>query len=80
MLIAIFLKLSITPISDTYLTQDYHPEIVANVLFNQWLRLSVFYGVSEKEWQKMDYYFVKILAAVRSYLPTIIKASVRNVY
>ena len=61
-----------TLISD-YLKQDYHPEIIANILFNQWLRLSVFYGVSEKEWQKMDYYFVEIVGAVRNYIPEIIK-------
>lgn len=61
-----------TLISD-YLKQDYHPEIIANILFNQWLRLSVFYGVSEKEWQKMDYYFVEILGAVRNYIPEMIK-------
>ena len=71
---------AIHTLTSDYLKQDYHPEIVANVLFSQWLRLSVFYGVSEKEWQKMDYYFVEILAAVRGYMPTIIKTSVRNVY
>ena len=56
-----------------YLKQDYHPEIVANVLFVQWLRLSVFYGISEQEWQKMDYYTVEILAAVKNYISTLIK-------
>ena len=71
---------AIHTLTSDYLKQDYHPEIVANVLFSQWLRLSVFYGVSEKEWQKTDYYLPEILAAVRSYLPTIIKTSVRNVY
>ena len=64
---------AIHTLTSDYLKQDYHPEIVANVLFSQWLRLSVFYGVSEKEWQKMDHYFVEILGAVRNYIPTIIQ-------
>lgn len=64
---------AIHTLTSDYLKQDYHPEIIANVLFSQWLRLSVFYGVSEKEWQKMDHYLVEILAAIRNYIPTIIK-------
>ena len=60
-----------TLISD-YIKQDYHVEIIANILFNQWMRLSVLYGVSESDWQKMDYYFVEILTAVREYIPTIL--------
>jgi len=63
---------AIHTLTSDYLKQDYHPEVIANVLFIQWLRLSVLYGVSEKEWQKMDHYFVEILAAVRNYIPTII--------
>lgn len=59
-------------LTSDYLKQGYHPEAIANVLFSGWLRLSVFYGVSEKEWQKMDYYLVEILTAVRDYIPTII--------
>ena len=64
---------AIHTLTSDYLKQDYHPEIVANVFFSQWLRLSVFYCVSEKEWQKMDHYFVEILGAVRNYIPTIIQ-------
>lgn len=60
-------------LTSDYLKQDYHPEVIANVLFSQWLRLSVLYGVSEQEWQKMNHYFVEILNAVRNYIPTIIK-------
>jgi hypothetical protein len=63
---------AIHTLTSDYLKQDYHPEVISNVLFSQWLRLSVLYGVSEKEWQKMDHYFVEILAAVRNYIPTII--------
>lgn len=64
---------AIHTLTSDYLKQDYHPEVIANVLFSQWMRLSVFYGVSETDWQKMDYYLVEILAAVRDYIPTIIK-------
>lgn len=56
-----------------YLKKDYHPEIIANILFYQWISLSVFYGVSEQEWKKMGYYFLEILNAVRNYIPTIIR-------
>jgi len=63
---------AIHTLTSDYLKQDYHLEVIANVLFNQWLRLSVFYGVSEKEWQKMDHYLVEILIAVRNYIAKII--------
>ncbi len=62
---------AIHTLTSKYLQDGYHPEIIANVLFNEWLRLSVFYGISENEWQKMDHYFVEILTAVRGYLPKI---------
>jgi uncharacterized circularly permuted ATP-grasp superfamily protein len=32
------------------------------------MRFSVFGGVSEQEWQKMDYYIKEIAEALRSYL------------
>jgi hypothetical protein len=64
---------AIYTLTSDYLNQDYHPVVIANVLFSKWLRLSVLYGVSEQEWQKMNYYFVEILNAVRNYIPTIIK-------
>lgn len=62
---------AIHTLTSDYLKQDYHPEVIANVLFSQWLRLSVLYGVSEQEWQKMNHYFVEILKSVRNYIPTI---------
>ena len=62
---------AIHTLTSSYLKQGYHPEIIANVLFSQWLRLSVFYGVSESDWQKMDHYFVEILTAVRQYITTL---------
>ncbi len=54
-----------------YLNKNYNIEVITNVLFSQWMRLSVFYGISESEWQKMDYYFEKIITTVRSYLSTL---------
>jgi hypothetical protein len=44
------------------------PQAIAIVLFSHWMRLSVFFGVSESDWQKMDYYLPDILKAVREYL------------
>jgi len=35
------------------------------------MRLSVFFGISESEGQKMDYYLPDILKAVRNYLRSI---------
>ena len=43
-------------------------DILAMILFNQWLRLSIFFGVSEKDWQKLDFYFAEILSAARGRL------------
>ena len=51
-----------------YLKQGIHIEAITNSLFSHWLRLSVFFGVSESEWQKMDYYLPDILKSVRQYL------------
>lgn len=58
---------AIHTVSSNYLEKNYHPELVANALFSIWLRMSVFFGVSEKEWQKMDYYIVEILHEVKQY-------------
>ena len=51
-----------------HMKEGYHPEIIANILLSQWIRFSVFYGISEKEWQKMDYYLKEVSEAIRSYL------------
>ena len=51
--------------------KEFHLEAVSNALFNHWLRCSVFFGVTEKEWQKMDYYQINIMQEVRRYLQTI---------
>jgi len=66
---------AIHTLTSDYLNQDIHPEVIANVLFSQWLRLSVFFGVSEKKWQKMDYYFTDIITTARDYLRTAFNSS-----
>ena len=52
--------------------KNIHPKAIANALFNYWLRFSVFFGVSERDWQKMDYYFVDILEAADEYVDKIL--------
>ncbi|WP_165482355.1 hypothetical protein, partial [Fluoribacter gormanii] len=59
---------TIHDVTSEYLKQDFHPEAVANALFGHWLRLSVFFGIPESYWQKMDYYFKEIMEATRHYL------------
>lgn len=54
-----------------YLQNDYDPEIIANVLFHRWLHCSVFFGVSESRWQKMDHYFSELMTAARARLKDI---------
>ena len=54
-----------------YITQGISIEAITNSLFSHWLRLSVFFGISENEWQKMDYYLPNILKVVRQYLTAI---------
>jgi len=51
--------------------KNIHPKAIANALFSYWLRFSVFFGVSERDWQKMDYYFVDILEAADEYVDKI---------
>jgi hypothetical protein len=50
------------------LKQDINIQAVANALFSLWLRFSVFFGVTEQQWQKMDFYLPEIIKEVRSYL------------
>ena len=59
---------SVHTLTCDYIKQNFHPDAITNVLFSQWLRFSVFFGVSESDWQKMDYYLPEILVAVRNYL------------
>jgi len=62
---------AIHTVSCDYLKQNIHLEIVANALFSHWMRLPVLFGVSESDWQKMDYYLPDILNAVKEYLATL---------
>jgi hypothetical protein len=62
---------TIHSITSEILKQDIHLEAVAIALFSHWMRLSVFFGVSESDWQKMDYYLSDIMKAVRGYLRSI---------
>jgi hypothetical protein len=62
---------AIHTITSNYLKKETHPQIIANALFMHWLRLSVFFGVSEKDWQNMDYYSKEIIEEVREYLAAI---------
>ena len=54
-----------------FIKKDIHIEAITISLFSHWMRLSVFFGVSESDWQKMDYYLPDILKAVRNYLRTV---------
>lgn len=62
---------TIHSLTSELLEQDIHLEAITIALFNHWMRLSVFFGVSESAWQKMDYYFSDIMEAVRNYLTTV---------
>ena len=54
-----------------FLKQSFHPEIVANVLFNYWIRSSTINShVPESYHQKIEHYFEDIGKAVREYIPT----------
>lgn len=59
---------TIHAITCEHIEKGVHLEILANVLFHYWLRFSVYFGVSESEWQKMDYYFSQLITAARNYL------------
>jgi len=49
-----------------------HPAIVANVLFSNWIRLSTMHAcVSEEYYQKIEFYFVEIINAVRKQIPVL---------
>ena len=55
------------------LQQKMHQEAISNALFSHWMRLSVFFGITEQQWQKMDYYFPEIMQKVRQYIQSLIK-------
>lgn len=52
------------------LKQSIHPEIVCNVLFGYWMRVSTLNAyVSEKYYQKMEFYFSEVIDAARKQIP-----------
>lgn len=62
---------AIYTIIENYMKSDINPEAIANALFCHWLRFSIFFGVSENEWQKMDYYLVDLLKVVKDHITKI---------
>lgn len=65
-------NMRIHTVSSNLLMQSFHPEIIANVLFSYWLRTSTIQSyVSEKYYQKMEFYFCEIIAEVRKQIPLI---------
>ena len=67
----IHINTSIHTLISECINQSFHLEAITIALFSQWMRLSVFFGISESEWQKMDHYFPDILIAVRKHLHSI---------
>ena len=62
---------AIHSVTSEFIKQDIHLEAITIALFRHWMKLSIFFGISESDWQKMDYYFLDILKAVRNYLSSI---------
>ena len=63
-------------VTSNLLLQSFHPEIVANVLFGYWMRVSTLQAyVSEEYYQKMEFYFSEIIEAARKQVPGIFKQS-----
>ena len=53
-----------------FLKQSFHPEIVSNVMFSRWLRMTTAHASTpEAYYQKMEHYFEQIIAAARNYVP-----------
>lgn len=59
---------AIHSVTSEFIKQNMHLEAITISLFSHWMRFSVFFGVSESAWQKMDFYFADILKVVRNYL------------
>ena len=56
------------------LKKSFHPVIIANVLFGNWVRLSTIgNNVPEESYQKIEYYFIKIIEEVRKHIPNLFK-------
>ncbi len=56
------------------LKKSFHPVIIANVLFGNWVRLSTIgNNVPEESYQKIEYYFIEIIEEVRKHIPNLFK-------
>jgi hypothetical protein len=54
------------------LMQNFHPMIISNILFTRWVRLSTLHdSISEKLYQKIEYYISDVTKAVRKYIPSL---------
>ena len=57
-------------VTSNFLKQSFHPEIVSNVMFSRWLRITTMHSsVPEAYYQKMEYYFKEVITAARNYVP-----------
>ena len=66
-------------VTSNLLMQEFHPEIIANVLFGYWMRVSTLQAyVSEEYYQKMEFYFSEIIEAARKQVPVIFKQGGRR--
>lgn len=65
-----YINTRIHTVTSNFLKQSFHPEIVANVIFSRWLRLTTMHASTpETYYQKMEHYFEKVIAAARNYIP-----------
>ena len=56
------------------LKKSFHPVIIANVLFGNWVRLSTIgNNMPEESYQKIEYYFTEIIKEVRKHIPNLFK-------
>ena len=56
------------------LKKSFHPVIIANVLFGNWVRLStIANNMPEESYQKIEYYFTEIIEEVRKHIPNLFK-------
>ena len=64
-------------ITSDLLQKGTHPQILGNVLFSNWLRLSSTLGnnISESYYQKMEHYFGEIIQAVRDAIPRLFQGT-----
>ena len=65
-----FVVVHISQVIDNLIEHEVHLQIISNVMFARWLRLmTIHVSIPEIRYQKMEYYFVEIIAAARNYVP-----------